>query len=390
MDISENGNAPRLPQKKRRQLKGLAVATAFTMAVTGIAAIQTAYAHTEGQSVEKIEVTFVLDTTGSMGPLIDGAKKKIWSIANTIVDINPNADIRMGLVGYRDYGDEYVIKNIQLTSDLQDMYSHLMKFRAAGGGDRPEAVNEALDSALNEIKWSDQQNAKRIVFLVGDAPPHMDYNGPKYPELVHQANKRDIVINAVQAGARYDTRRVWQRIAALGQGDYIPIPQNGGQVVIIETPFDDDIIILQRKIDETVLPYGNDRIRSKITRKLREKAEMEASAAVESSRYHSRKAKGDTVVSGAGDLVAEYSRSSRSVLALDDAKLPEQLKGKNAIERKAYLDKRLDVRRQLQKQLAELVSKRDGYLEKEKARSAVAAAPSFDSEVKRSLTKILK
>ena len=66
-----------------------------------------------------------------------------------------------------------------------------MKFRAAGGGDRPEAVNEALDSALNEIKWSDQQNAKRIVFLVGDAPPHMDYNGPKYPELVHQANKRD-------------------------------------------------------------------------------------------------------------------------------------------------------------------------------------------------------
>jgi hypothetical protein len=28
-----------------------------------------------------IEVVFVLDTTGSMGPLIEGAKRKIWSIA---------------------------------------------------------------------------------------------------------------------------------------------------------------------------------------------------------------------------------------------------------------------------------------------------------------------
>ena len=53
-----------------------------------------------------VEVAFVLDTTGSMGPLIEGAKRKIWSIATAIVDANPNAEIRMGLVAYRDIGDE--------------------------------------------------------------------------------------------------------------------------------------------------------------------------------------------------------------------------------------------------------------------------------------------
>lgn len=45
-----------------------------------------------------VEVAFVLDTTGSMRPLIEGAKRKTWSIATTIVETNPDAEIRMGLV----------------------------------------------------------------------------------------------------------------------------------------------------------------------------------------------------------------------------------------------------------------------------------------------------
>ncbi len=53
-----------------------------------------------------VEVAFVLDTTGSMGPLIEGAKRKIWSIATAIIDCSPDAEIRMGLVAYRDIGDD--------------------------------------------------------------------------------------------------------------------------------------------------------------------------------------------------------------------------------------------------------------------------------------------
>ena len=41
-----------------------------------------------------VEVAFVLDTTGSMGPLIEGAKRKIWSIALAIMDASPDAEIR--------------------------------------------------------------------------------------------------------------------------------------------------------------------------------------------------------------------------------------------------------------------------------------------------------
>ena len=82
-----------------------------------------------------VEVAFVLDTTGSMGGLIEGAKRKIWSIATAIVDSNPDADIRMGLVAYRDIGDDYVTKKIELTTDIQDLYASLLELKARGGGD---------------------------------------------------------------------------------------------------------------------------------------------------------------------------------------------------------------------------------------------------------------
>ena len=51
--------------------------------------------------VPRIEVCFVLDTTGSMSGLIKGAKQKIWSIANDMAGAKPTPRIRFGLIGYR-------------------------------------------------------------------------------------------------------------------------------------------------------------------------------------------------------------------------------------------------------------------------------------------------
>jgi Mg-chelatase subunit ChlD len=172
-----------------------------------------------------VEVAFVLDTTGSMGPLIEGAKRKIWSIATAIADTNPNAEIRMGLIAYRDIGDEYVTKTFNLTTDIQDLYANLLQLKAQGGGDWPESVNEALEVGVTKLSWTQGAEICRIMFLVGDAPPHMDYKqDTKYPEVIRMARERGIVVNAVQAGGARDTERVWREIAQRGDGRYIPIP----------------------------------------------------------------------------------------------------------------------------------------------------------------------
>src|SRR6476660_4339921 len=226
-----------------------------------------------------VEVAFVLDTTGSMAQLIEGAKRKIWSIATTIVDTNPDADIRMGLVAYRDLGDDYVTSKIELTRDIQDLYANLLELKARGGGDWPESVNEALDVAVNKLQWTDGGDVRRIVFLVGDAPPHMDYaQDTKYPVTLATAKQKDIVVNAVLAGDARDTERVWSDIAQNGNGRFIPIPQDGGQVVIIETPYDEEIIILQREINGTVIPYFLLQLQEPTESKTKQLSEVAAAA----------------------------------------------------------------------------------------------------------------
>jgi Mg-chelatase subunit ChlD len=123
----------------------------------------------------RIEVVFVLDTTGSMGGLIQAAKEKIWSIATTMTSAQSAPEIRMGLVAYRDRGDDYVSRVVDLSSDLDTMYATLMDLQANGGGDGPESVNQALHDAVHRISWSQDDNTYKVVFLIGDAPPHMDY-----------------------------------------------------------------------------------------------------------------------------------------------------------------------------------------------------------------------
>ena len=116
--------------------------------------------------------------------------------------------IRIGLIGYRDRGDEYVTKAFDLTNDIDAVYGHLQAFHAAGGGDTPESVNEALQEGVNKMTWSQDRKVLKIIFLVGDAPPHMDYPGaPKYPEVCQRAMKRDLIINTVQCGAFPRPRR---------------------------------------------------------------------------------------------------------------------------------------------------------------------------------------
>src|SRR5580765_6465297 len=102
-------------------------------------------------SAPEIEVAFVLDTTGSMGGLIQAAKEKIWAIANTLATTKPAPHIKLALVAYRDRGDDYVTRRTDLTDDLDVVYKELMGLQAQGGGDGPESVNQALHEAVTKI-----------------------------------------------------------------------------------------------------------------------------------------------------------------------------------------------------------------------------------------------
>lgn len=119
----------------------------------------------------RIEISFVVDATGSMGDELEFLKTELLDVIKRIEAANPIASVYTSSVFYRDEGDEYVTKVAPFTNDLSATINFIKQQYAAGGGDFPEAVHMALDKAMNELQWS--ENAKtRILFLVLDAPPH--------------------------------------------------------------------------------------------------------------------------------------------------------------------------------------------------------------------------
>src|SRR5262249_17112333 len=178
-------------------------------------------------------------------------------ICNQIAEGKPAPEVKVGLVAYRDRGDEYITKVFDLSDDLDAIHGHLKKFVAVGGGDGPESVNQALDDAVNKIKWNTDKKTLRMIFLVGDAPPHMDYKDDvKYPDTCKKAIEKGLVINAIQCGSDADCTRVWKDIAAKSEGSYAAIPQSGG-VVAVATPYDKDLGELNAKLARSTLVFGD-------------------------------------------------------------------------------------------------------------------------------------
>jgi von Willebrand factor type A domain len=362
--------------------------TALSLTLLGTALLATQHAKAATQNPHpRVEVAFVLDTTGSMGDLIDGAKRKIWSIASTIVETNPDADIAMALVAYRDRGDTYVVKTTPLSEDIQGLYGKLVKLEADGGDDTPESVNEALDKAVSGLQWSTGSDVKHIIFLVGDAPPHMDYRQERqYPAILKTAVARNIVVNAVQAGDMAETTPIWKEIAQFGHGRYIAIPQSGGEVVVVITPFDDDILHLQRELDGSVVPYGNLEQKSEVNTKMREKAAAPAAVQLDNSKYYSKRASKKEVITGGGDLIGDLSNNAVDLDKIAEKELPKDLAAQPKAQRRAWVDAKLDARKNLETKMSALIAKRDAFVLEQKSKGTKeAATDSFDRAVEDTL-----
>jgi Mg-chelatase subunit ChlD len=352
----------------------------------------------------KVEVVFCLDTTGSMGGLIDGAKAKIWSICNQIAGAKPTPDLKVGLVAYRDKGDDYITKVFDLTSDLDGIHAELRKLNAGGGGDHPEHVNQALYDAVHKIKWSDDKKTLKIIFLVGDAPAHMDYTDDvKYPETCKTAVEKKILINTIQCGSDAECAKQWRDIAALANGSYAAIPQSGG-VVAIATPHDKRLAEINEALTRTVVVRGDLRARNAAESKLEDAralakptapgappAPAAVAAAADRAGYAAKSGK---AFGGGRDLVEEAIKDGKvdkeALKKIKEDELPGEFKKlKSDKEREEYLLKKAEERAKLTKEALDLDKKRAAYIAEELKKKG-KDKDSFDSNVLEMLKKQAK
>ena len=336
-----------------------------------------------------VEVAFVLDTTGSMGGLIQAAKEKIWSIASNLASAQPAPLVRMGLVAYRDRGDAYVTRVIDLSEDLDSVYARLMDLQAQGGGDEPESVNQALHEAVHQLSWSQTPQTYRVIFLVGDAPPHMDYpNDVPYPQTLEAAREKGIAVNTIQCGQHAGTTPTWERIAQLGQGRYFQVEQAGSAVAIV-TPYDAQLAELSAKLDETRLYYGSAEAKAKQERKVAATDKLHASASLAS---RARRAAFNASISGKdnflgkGELVEDLAQGRIALDAIEPAQLPAPLQTLSPKEQQALVEEKAKQRSDLQHQIEGLAKQRSDYL-KQKLAEMGGAEDSLDHQLYQAVRK---
>jgi hypothetical protein len=327
-----------------------------------------------------VDIVFALDTTGSMESLLDGAKRTIWSIANQVKDIDKDANLRIGLVAYRDVGDEYVTKDFALTDDLDAVFAELSSYHAAGGRDIPEDVDAALYDAVHKMQW--RSNAKKLVFLVGDAEPASRGEVPVFSTTASDAASKHIVINTIRCGQSEETKEAWQQIAMIADGAFSTIEQGGG-VQEIATPYDAKIATLAAEIDATTVYYGTETGRAGWERK---KAAAAAAPAVAKADRGAYIAKGGMApAKAAEDAVGGVASGALSIGDLDPEKLPEDMRDKSKAELESELQTRAKRREAASKELAEASAKRDEYI-----RANAKDDAGFDAVVKNSLKAQLK
>lgn len=333
----------------------------------------------------RIEVCFVLDTTGSMGGLIEGAKLKIWSIANQMVSAKPTPRLKIALIGYRDRGDEYITRFYDLSEDIDAVYANLQKFEAGGGGDTPESVNQALHEAVAKVAWSADRGVLKIIFLVGDCPPHMDYpDDVKYPKTCEAAVKKDLIINTVQCGNHGETTPVWQDIAGRAEGKFVAIGQSG-DMQVVSTPMDAELAKLNAEVGRTLVPYGSERKRGEVMAKQVAAEAAAAPAAADRLAYNASTGK---AVQGGGDLVDDLKDNRVKLEEVKADELPAEMKNLTKEQQAAYLKAKAEERQKVQARIAELVKKRQEYINEEMRKAAGKGG--FDEQVRAIVTEQAK
>jgi hypothetical protein len=171
----------------------------------------------------RLDVGILLDTTGSMGDEMARVKATLLEVTKKAKALGREVDLRWGAVLYKDIdaGEPYVTMRHPFTADATAFQAALASVEAGGGGDEAESVNQGLAEAVGRLDW--RPDAAKLLFLVADAPPHMDYDGDvPYGTSLLAAIAAGIRIHTVAAsGLNAFGTLVFRQAAQLTRGNFV-------------------------------------------------------------------------------------------------------------------------------------------------------------------------
>jgi hypothetical protein len=366
------------------KLLGASLVLALAALVTSPGNAQPAAKPPAAAKAKNVDVAICLDISGSMEGLIDSAKNKLWDVVNELAKIKPTPNLRVALYTYGcdayDPKVGWIKKDLDLTTDLDALYQKLFALKTNGG---TEYVTRVCRDAVRDLKWSEDKDALKLIFVCGNEPASQD---PlvKLKEAADFAISKGIIVNPIYCGGSDDgDARDWREFAALCGGRFAAIDQNRGSVAIA-TPVDKQLAELGVKLNETYVRYGKDGEKKKENQAAQTANAQMQPAGVAQSRAYSQ-ANG---IYRCDDwcLVDKLKADPNfDISKIAEEDLSPEMKKLKPAERVAYVKDMTAKREALQKEVVALEAQRQAYIAAEMKKNPNPSARAFDAAINETL-----
>ncbi|PHR91602.1 MAG: hypothetical protein COA69_10415 [Robiginitomaculum sp.] len=310
----------------------------------------------------RIQIALLLDTSNSMDGLISQAKSQLWTLVNELAEGKKYGRDPIIELALYEYGNSnisvskgYVRQVLSLTTDLDDVSEKLFALRTNGG---QEYAGHVIMTSLEELEWSTDKDDMKLIIIAGNEP---FTQGPvSYETACGRARRSGIIIDTIHCGdEREGIQTKWKDGAECAGGIYMTINQDE-KIVHIPSPYDDEIIALNTKLNDTYYGYGAEGKRYKARQMVQDSNAAAMSPSAQLSRTKSKIS--SAYKNESWDLLDAYKKDGDRILEMEESALPDELKGKTEAERKIFIEEKSAERALLQTQISELSKKQRAFV----------------------------
>lgn len=317
----------------------------------------------------KIKVALILDTSNSMDGLIDQAKSQLWKVVNELSYCKYDSKDPYLEIALYEYGNDnlpmregYIRLVTPFSNDLDLISEKLFALKTEGGS---EYCGQVIGVTLKQLDWGDQREDLRMIFIAGNEP--FNQGNVSYRDVCQSATDNDILVNTIFCGSFNEgVSTFWKKGANIGGGEYMNIDQDC-KYVYVPTPYDDDIFLLNEKLNKTYIGYGKKAIAYKSRQEMQDKnaVRMSSESAIQRTASKSSKSYKNTE----WDLVDAFEYDNEIILELEEEDLPQEMKSMTDAEKMDYINQKQRERIEIQKEIGILNAQRETFLAKQQNKS---------------------
>jgi hypothetical protein len=320
-------------------------------------------------SNQKIQAAILLDVSNSMDGLIDQAKAQLWNMVSTMGKAKCNGATPKIEIALYEYGRTtnnekagFVKQLMPFTTDLDSLSQILFSLKTDGGD---EYCGQVIYTSLNNLAWDNTPGNYKVIFIAGNE----DFlqGNLHYTKACALAKQKGVIVNTIYCGDRMQgISEHWNINSECGGGSFTNINQDE-KIEEIPTPYDDQIITLNEKLNSTYIAYGSYGFSKSASQKQVDAKNQSVNKSVEVKRI-AVKGNKSLYKNESWDMVDKFADDKEIVSKIDKATLADSLRNKSDAELQKIIVGKKKEREDIQNQITSLNTSRDKFIATEKSK----------------------